>query len=626
MKLSCMFTDHAVLQRNSPVPVWGWTKPLAAVRAKMGAYEAQTLSGADGKFVLRFPPMPAGGPYTLTASSDEGAVTVKDVLIGEVWLASGQSNMEWKLAGCGKAGEDEARGANHPRLRMINFPKVTHLSRQTDIEASWDVCTPSSVLAFSAVGYYFAKRLMDTLDCAVGIINSSWGGTYIEAWTSRETLVRNPDMSALVHRYEANVNSPAFWAAGNENKDPFPADPGNTGEAKGWAKAEFSDSAWRTMELPMPWQSAGFNHSGVFWFRKAVDIPASLAGKDIVLCIGAVDKMDTAYFNGERVGATGAGFEQQHWNLPREYRVPGRLVKAGKNVIAVRAYSFIYHGGMIGPSDWMRIRVKGAKDIPLAGTWRFEIEHDLGLVSPPLLKQGPGNPNSPYILFDSMIAPIVPYALRGAIWYQGESNASRASEYARLMRDMIRCWRYEWGYDLSFLIVELANYMSASPYQEGSTWARLREAQNDALAEVNTGIAVAIDIGEANDIHPKNKGDVGSRLAQWALARTYGMDIVPSGPLYAGMTIEGASIRLSFSNIGKGLSAKGGVLKTFYIAGADRVFRPADTAIDGSTIIVKSAAVVAPVAVRYAWADNPEGCNLYNADGLPASPFRTDRW
>lgn len=225
-----------------------------------------------------------------------------------------------------------------------------------------------------------------------------------------------------------------------------------------------------------------------------------------------------------------------------------------------------------------------------------------------------------------MIAPAIPYGIRGAIWYQGESNAARHSEYARLMKEMIECWRYAWGYDLPFLIVQLANYMSASHYQEGSNWARLREAQNDALTLPDTGIAVAIDIGEANDIHPKNKRDVGSQLAQWALARTYGKDIVPSGPLYDGMTIEGSSIRIALKHVGKGLSAKGGPLATFRIAGADRVFRPAEAVIDGSTVVVSCKEVAEPVAVRYAWADNPEGCNFCNIDGLPASPFRTDRW
>ena len=348
-----------------------------------------------------------------------------------------------------------------------------------------------------------------------------------------------------------------------------------------------------------------------------------------MLDIGAVDKQDITYFNGEQVGATGKGFEQEHWNVHRSYQIPGRLVRPGRNVIAVRAYSFVFAGGLIGPSAAMQIaRVAGSgTSIPLSGAWRFQVEHDFGLVVPPVAVPGEGSSNSPHMLFDNMILPLLPYGIRGAIWYQGESNADAADKYRHLMVEMIRCWRHAWGQgDFPFIQVQLANYMAPAPFQPQSEWALLREAQFQATREPGVGMAVAIDIGEANDIHPKNKRDVGHRLSQWALAETYGRQIVPSGPLYSRMTIEGDRIRIYFDAAEGGLVAKSGALNTFVIAGEDRRFVEAVAVIDGATVVVRSGKVPEPMAVRYAWADNPEGCNLTNAEGLPASPFRTDTW
>lgn len=633
MKLSSLFCDHAVVQRDIAVPVWGWTKPLVQVKARLGGRAADSMSGTDGKFMIRLPPMPAGGPYDLevTAADGGGTFVARDIWVGEVWLASGQSNMEFTLSALkGKANADELAQAGIPRLRMINIPRVAYLGRQSDVEAGWQVSTPESARTFSAVAYYFAKRLGEELGVAVGIVNSSWGGTLVEPWTSREALVRHPDTSAWVTRYEANVHAPAAWAGTTKlSISKYPADPGNEGEGKGWARCDCDEGEWAEIQLPRPWQSAGYHHSGVFWFRKTVDIPAAWAGRDLVLRTGAVDKQDITYFNGVKVGATGKAFEEQYWNRPREYQVPGRLVKAGHTMIAVRAYSFVFFGGMIGPADAMSLGPvgEGSPSMPLAGIWRCREEHDLGLVAAGGNVLGPGNPNSPHILYDSMIAPLIPYGLRGAIWYQGESNLHNGAQYQRLLTDMIRCWRWDWGQgDFPFLIVQLANHLAAASYDDGSTWAILREAQMKTLAEPGTGLAVTIDIGDAADIHAPNKTDVGRRLAQWALATTYGQPVAASGPLYCKMVIEGSVIRLYFDHVGGGLVARGGTLKTFFMAGLNRLFHEATAVIDGRTVVVSCPEIPEPVAVRYAWADNPEGCNLYNVDGLPASPFRTDTW
>lgn len=629
MKLSSLFTDHAVLQREISVPIWGWTKPLVLVKVSLGAYTSETLSGVEGDFLARLPPMPAGGPFELKVSVEgENAETfsAKDVWVGEVWLASGQSNMEWTLTQIGDVGSEEIRAAQIPKLRMINVPRTANLGRPKNVEAAWMVSSDKTAGFFSAVGFHFAKRLCAELDVAVGILHSSWGGTFIEAWTDRSTLVANPDLKDWVARYEGSLNNPERWKPTATNRT-YPVDSGNEGAKKNWAASDFNDTSWSEMNLPQTWQSAGHVHSGIFWFRKNVVVPREWAGKDLTLEIGAVDKQDITYFNGAEVGATGKDLDQTQWNALRKYKIPGNLVKAGTNVIAVRAYSFVYHGGLIGPASEMRLSLSDSQSLPLQGAWRFQVEKNFGVVAPIQPPPGPGSPNSPYILFDNMIAPLVPYALRGAIWYQGESNAGNASKYRRMLADLITCWRHAWGQgEFAFLTVQLANYLNPLSYQENSTWSFLREAQTRSLELANTGLAVAIDIGEAMDIHPKNKKDVGGRLAQWALSKTYGKPVVASGPLFQSLSIEGDRIRLRFTHVGGGLVVKDGALKTFVIAGNDKNFLEARALIEGDTVVVKNENVPEPVAVRYAWADNPLGCNLYNADGLPASPFRTDTW
>lgn len=635
MKLAALFSDHAVLQQGMSVPVWGRTKPRSRVRVTVGSAVAESFSDDEGQFLVRLPPQPAGGPYTLLAETADKSdrALVQDVCFGEVWVCSGQSNMQWVLKDTGRVPEK----VDLPGVRMLTVSNVAMPVRQNDVYASWQVASADTMGGYSAVGFHLAHRLHQELGVPVGIINTSWGGTRIEAWTSRDELMLHPDTAREVERYELSTHTAAFWDRLG-SLDPldgaqrlkldelcYPADPCNDGEKNGWASPEFNDAAWPLMRLPGTWQERGHNYSGVFWFRRTVDVPAEWVGKDLLLDIGAVDKADITYFNGERVGATGTGFDQTVWNKQRQYRVPGRLVRRTGNVIAVRAYSFLYSGGLWGPAEAMSVRTAdGAGSIPLAGDWRAHCEHNFGSVQPMLIR-GPGFPNAPHTLFDSMIRPLIPYAIRGAAWYQGESNDSNSAQYGRLLKAMIRDWRRAWGQgNFPFLTVQLANYTTPSAFDPASAWAVVREGQLQSLAEPATGLAVAIDIGEEVDIHPRNKADVGARLAQWALARVYGKAVVPSGPLYAGMTIEGCRIRLRFEHVGGGLVARGGDLKTFVIAGEDRKFKPGIARIDGATVVVESPDVPEPIAVRYAWANNPEGCNLYNAEGLPASPFRTD--
>lgn len=627
MKLGSLFSDHAVLQREISVPVWGWTTPLAKVVVKVGPHTAQSRSSTDGKFVVRLPPMKAGGPYELEVTGETAAerVVCRDVWIGEVWLASGQSNMEFTFTNLGQEEGPDVQQCI-PGVRMATVPRTAHAGQQSFVPVEWQLAGPETTPVFSAVAFHFARYLHQTLGVAVGIVNASWGGTIIEAWISRQTLLRNEQMSARVARYEADTHAPAFWdeEVRQQQPNPLPRDPGNTGLTSGWANADFDDTTWESMKVPSTWTSQGHKYSGIFWFRKTVEIPASWAGKDLVLSLGAADKQDITYFNGQQVGATGSGLDESHWNEMRSYRIPGRLVKAGKNVIASRVYSFYFDGGLIGPAMKMHLAPEGSvsEQIALPGEWKYAVEQNFGLITPPAAIPGPGNANSPYILFDNMIAPVVPYALRGAIWYQGESNAGQPHLYQRLMTDLVRDWRHVWGQgDFQFLLVQLANFATT-----GDNWPMLRDAQLKSLSEPNTGMAVAVDIGDSMNIHPANKSDVGKRLALWALAGSYGRNVAVSGPLYAGMSIEGSRIRLRFSHVYGGLVAKGGPLKTFTIAGDNQKFVPAEAAIEGDTVVVWSAAVSAPVAVRYAWDNDPAGCNLYNDADLPASPLRTDQW
>jgi len=612
MKLGCLFGDHAVLQREASIPVWGWTKAHTEVRITLGEFVVETTSSADGSFCGRLPAMPPGGPYELIVTDvDSGEeVVCRDIWIGEVWLASGQSNMDWSLKDCLPFGEAEAPPDNL-RLRMAIMPRLPLSKPPRTLSAvPWHPACIPEIWDFSAVAYHFASDLQKRLGVVVGIIVSSRGGTIAEAWSSPEVLAENAEIQP---GGEISPGSAMNGSGGGANE--------MTADAldQQWASPDFDDGTWPMMRLPGTWNENGHNHCGVFRFRRTVYVPPECAGKDLTVGLGCIDKHDVTFFNGEQIGATGSGFEENYYNVPRVYRVPWRLVRAGQNTIAVRVNSFIFDGGLVGPAEKMSLISDGGGDpVSLAGDWRFQIERN----------DGACNPNDPGVMHANMLLPLVPYALRGAIWYQGESNEFNPQEYGRLMAHMIRDWRRVWGQgDFPFYFVQLANYRAPAAYDEASVWPVLREAQLRNLSEPNTGMAVAIDVGEADNIHPKNKRDVGRRLARWALSQTYGLPIVCSGPLYAGMTVEGPDVRIRFYHVGGGLVARGASLEGFFIAEADRVFYPARAVIaDGKCVLVSHPEMGSPQAVRYAWADNPEGCNLYNAEGLPASPFRTDSW
>jgi len=492
--------------------------------------------------------------------------------------------------------------------------------------SAWRVCTPAVIGNFSAVAYYFGRELERVLQVPIGLVHSSWGGTAAEAWTSRDTLQRFPPFDRAVQtlrdsggdtnqlRREFALELQA-WEKRVESMDAgYPA------IGPQWMDPAFNDTAWATLPAPGYWDSDGLDSfDGALWLRTRIEIPALWASHDLELHLGPIDDEDITWFNGTRVG------HGEQWDQPRIYRIPGSLVKPGAAVLTIRVVDTGGAGGLWGKPEEMFLRKDSENMLPLAGRWHYHvgIARDVIPVSP----VSPEDPNYPTVLYNGMIAPLMPFAIRGAVWYQGEGNALRAYQYRRLLPALIRDWRSHWRQgDFPFLIVQLANYTAATAQPEESCWAELREAQTRALAVTNTGLAVAIDLGEADIIHPRNKQEVGQRLALNARALVYGEKIEWSGPVFQSSRIEGGRIRLAFEHAVGGLVARnGGTLKGFAVAGENRKFVWADAAIEGPTVIVSSPAVPHPVAVRYAWATNPAG-NLGNQAGLPASPFRTDDW
>lgn len=482
VELPAVIGDNMVLQRHQRVPIWGTADPGEKVTVTFAGQQVTTTAKPDGRWMLRLTALAAGGPYEMTVAG-KNTTALQNVLVGEVWACSGQSNMAFSVRASNNA-EEEIAAANYPQIRLLTVPRVPASEPVSDIEAEWVVCSPETVPNFSAVGYFFGRDIHKELGVPVGLINTSWGGTPAESWTTRPTLKEDPDFVPIIDRW-------------NQARENYP-------EQK--KKHEEALAKWK---------------------------------EDV-----------------EKAKAEGKQPPRQPY--------------------------------------------------------------------PPLFERKQYEPSS---LYNGMIAPLIPYAIRGAIWYQGESNAGRAHQYRKLFSAMIRDWRLQWGQGaFPFLFVQLANFRAREPEPGDSAWAELREAQSMALKLPRAGQAVIIDIGDADDIHPKNKQDVGRRLALNALAIAYGRDIVYSGPTYSFMEKEDGRIRLHFDHVGGGLTAKGGgPLKGFAIAGPDRKFAWADAVIDGDTVVAGSDQVPQPVAVRYGWANNPE-CNLYNREGLPASPFRTDGW
>jgi len=634
VRLPAIIGDNMVLQQGVKVRIWGTAKPDERVTVTFNNHSSSAVANAQGHWEVWLGPLKAGGPFDLTVKGDN-VLTIKNVLVGEIWLCSGQSNMEWPLINTFD-GDNAVAHANFPEIRLFTVEKRTSTTPLTGVEGRWVVTTPDEAAHFSAVGYFFGRELYQRLKVPVGLIHSSWGGTPAEAWTSNDALRSVAELKPILDRYQSSLNplpqtkeAYARALAAWEEKNLY-LDSGNKGEASGYADPKTSTADWARMELPKQFETAGLLIDGAVWFRRVVEVPEPWAGKDLVLNLPPIDDYDTTYFNGAKIGSIGRETPNSYM-VSRKYVVPGALVHAGPNLIAIRVFDSAGEGGFsrggkfsLGPATATEPEL-----ISLRGDWEYKVELALEPKHPDWGSRpnavSANNQNNPSVLYNAMIAPLVPFAIRGAIWYQGESNAGRAYQYRTLFPLMIRNWRTAWGREFPFYFVQLPNWHAHKAEPDESDWAELREAQTMTLREPQTGMAITIDVGDEVELHPRNKLDVGRRLAAWALAATYGQKIVPSGPLFDRFTIDGDKIRIRFKYAAGLKTIDGGPVKGFAIAGEDHHFVWADARIDGDTVVVSSPQVAKPVAVRYGWADNPV-VNLYNEAGLPASPFRTDDW
>ncbi|HST51706.1 MAG TPA: sialate O-acetylesterase [Pyrinomonadaceae bacterium] len=635
VRVPSLIGDHMVLQQGRKVRLWGTAEPGERVSITFNGSTARVVADERGRWQIFVGPFKTGGPFEMTVAG-KNTLTFRDVLVGEVWVCSGQSNMEWPLTNAQDGARDVAQ-ADYHEIHLFTVTKKTSAAPLEDVEGHWVVARPETVPQFSAVGYFFGRELYRRLKVPVGLIHTSWGGTPAEAWTSRDALASEPTLKPMLDRFDAELKDLPRLQGEYERarvdweRQYVTQDPGNRGEAMGYADPAHEFADWKRMRVPQAWESAGLDVDGAVWFRREVNVPEAWAGRDLSLSLGAIDDFDTTYFDGVRVGSTGEE-TMNSWTVPRHYRVPGSLVRAGRNVVAVRVFDRVGGGGFVGGEMWLApVGVAKTEAMPLDGDWYYKEEFTVPSRQIDYSRQpqapGPANQNNPTVLYNAMIAPLLPYAIRGAIWYQGEANAGRAYQYRTLFPMMIRDWRSRWGEgDFPFYFVQLANWKARPTDSIDSEWAELREAQLMTLRSVpHTGMAVTIDIGNPDNIHPRDKLDVGLRLARWALADTYGQKTEESGPLYESYKVEGDRVRVRFKHA-EGLKTRdGSPLVGFFVAGSDRKFFPAEARADGNAVVVRSRDVPHPVAVRYAWADNPAG-NIYNADGLPASPFRTDDW
>ena len=617
VKLPRLIRDSMVLQRDVKIRIWGWASPGEKVKIDFNNIKSSTTTDATGKWLLLLPAMKAGGPYVMHIDAGNHLV-LRDILIGDVWLCSGQSNMVHQMELHSVRYASEIAGANYPAIRHFLVPAVTNLNApQDDLPGgSWKDANPANVREFSAVAYFFARKVYEKYHVPIGLINASWGGTPIEAWTSEEGFKNFPDLLGTVQKNKdtAYINSlNRRTATGGRPKQ---EDKGLTGPIP-WYDPAYVPKGWRTINIPGYWEDQGIKElDGAVWYRREIDVPASMIAEPAKVFLGRIVDVDYLYINGKLVGNTTYMYPQ------RRYHVPAGILKPGKNSFVIRVLNNFGKGGFVPDKPYQLIA--GSDTIDLKGTWQYKV----GQVNMPLRyngERGIALHNQPTALYNAMIAPLVGYAVKGFLWYQGESNTGRADAYAKLQPAMIADWRNKWNEpDAPFLYVQLPGFMEMNYLPTESQWAAFREAQLSSLSVPQTAMAVAIDLGEWNDIHPDRKKEVGERLALAAGKVAYGeKELVYSGPLYQSAKTEGNKVIISFSNIGSGLMTNDGEEPgEFAIAGSDKKFVWARATIEGDKVIVWSDEIASPVYVRYAWADNPVNPNLFNREGLPASPFQ----
>jgi len=613
-----VFGDNMVLQRNIKIPVWGNATPGVLIIAELGSVRTTAIADKVGKWKVRFPKFEAGGPYTLKVYQSEKSdsrIELRNILIGDVWLASGQSNIEWQVQQAQDAKAEIAK-ADFPQIRFLFVEHDKKLTPQTDISGTWKVCDTANVKQFSAVAYYFARKLHIDQNVPIGIVQSTWGGTPVESWTSREKLLSSPithsrilanDTLSPYHFVKDSLDEIRFWDIVYHVKN-------NADQVV--PVLGYDDSGWQAVDMPRLIKDFGIGkYVGIMWMRKSITLPESFAGKDLTMNLGHPEMNYSLYFNGKEICKT-------VWNAnPKQsYTIPASRVQSGVNTISLRI-SMLWDGGGLNPPAEDIYISDGALQVSLAGKWLYKKDLE------PAIPKIHYYHYYPALLYNAMLNPLIPFGIKGFLWYQGEANDSVAYKYRKMFPLMISDWRQRWGQgNLPFLYVQLANFKKTQPEPSESEWAELREAQTMTLSQPNTGMACAIDIGDGGTIHPLNKQEVGRRLALNAEKMVYNQNCIASGPMYKNFRIVGNNIRIRFTNVGSGLSTKDGKeVAGFAVAGSDKRFYWAKAVVKWNEVIVSSDKVANPVAVRYAWSDNPD-CNLINAEGFPAVPFRTDNW
>jgi sialate O-acetylesterase len=626
IKLPALISDGMVLQRDTKDNIWGWAAPGEKVTVKFIGKTYRTVTDSQGNWKIVLPETKAGGPYIMNIYGSN-TLTIKDILIGDVWFCSGQSNMVLPMERVKEKYPDEIANANWPEIRNFFIPTASDVTSVHDDlpPGKWVAATPKDVLGFGALTFFFAKSIYQIYKVPIGIINSSVGGTPVEAWISKEGFKELPQYEARVEKFKdtsfikkfIRPVMPGGPTAGQITKLPLIiSDKGLTGP-KTWYDPSYVPEGWHKFWLPGYWADQGVKGlNGVVWFRKEIDVPASMTGKPAKLFLGRIVDADKVYVNGVLSGSISYQYP------PRRYELPEGLLKPGKNLIVVQVTNTSGKGGFV-PDKPYYLTYAG-ENLDIRGDWQYKV----GQVFKPVVfvsgDRSISQQNEPTGLFNTMVAPAVNYSLKGMIWYQGESNTGKPEVYQSLLKALINDWRIKWKQaNLPFLYVQLPNFMEVQYLPSESQWAELRDGQRKALSESNTAMIVTIDVGEWNDIHPLEKRVIGERLSLAARKLAYGDNtIVYSGPMYKSSRIEGNKIIIAFDHTGAGLIAKGGgELNYFALAGEDKKYVWAEAEIKDNEVIVWSDTVTDPMYLRYAWADNPESANLYNKEELPASPF-----
>jgi len=617
VRLPKLFADDMVLQRDHLIPIWGWADANEKIEIRFNKQLKSTKADKNGKWIIRLNAENAGGPYELSVKGKNHLV-LKNVLVGEVWICSGQSNMAFTVNEAINA-EKEINDAEYPFIRHFNVDRgVSSLPKDDVKSGKWEVSTKKTVGNFTAVGYFFAKKLYEELKIPIGLINTSWGGTGSETWTSREAFESSEEFASMIAEMpKVNLDSISqiFIKSITKRIEILQGSKINLDNPAQFKGLEFDNVSWPEINQPELWETQELGEfDGVVWLRKTITLSTEDVGKAGMLELSKIDDEDITYVNGIEVGRNNI------WDAKRKYPIPAGLLKEGENTIAIRVVDGGGGGGIYGdPSDF-KLTV-GNNAIPLSGKWKYQVESVKSDISP----------NSyPSLLYNAMVNPLIPFAIQGVLWYQGETNAWRAQQYKKAFPLMISDWRNKWHQgNFPFYFVQLSSFNETNGNSNnGSMWAELREAQTQTLQLPNTGMCVTTDIGDPLDVHPKNKQDVGKRLAAIALNKTYKKNIVYSGPTFKSMEIDGNKIIASFENLGSGLSTpdKYGYVKGFEIAGDDQIFYYAKAKIVDDKVVIYNENVKNPVAIHFGWADDASDNNLYNKEGFPAVPFRTDNW